>query len=333
VSAPVDLDIVVIARDEEANLPVLFDSLGGLRGHPSVRIVVVDTGSIDATRDVAAAAGAEVHRFAWRDDFSAARNHALSLCRARFILWLDADDVLPPETSARLLGTLGRWHPGAAYAFRIVSPGPDGSRTEFSQIRLIPGGRGLRFRNPVHESLGESVAEAGLAVADGGLAILHTGYREARLVDRKHRRNLALLERAIAADSPAPSLLLVHARMCLAMNRPHFAERSLTRMLPRVDPDSDLAMAARIHLGQSLLLQDRNRDALEILEDARARHGGNAQYLLEYGKALWMNGLVPEAREAWRACLAAGGAPAFSSIPTDWEAVLAGARKLLAEAA
>jgi hypothetical protein len=117
------------------------------------------------------------------------------------------------------------------------------------------------------------------------------------------------------------------------MNRPHFAERSLTRMLPRVDPDSDLAMAARIHLGQSLLLQDRNRDALEILEDARARHGGNAQYLLEYGKALWMNGLVPEAREAWRACLAAGGAPAFSSIPTDWEAVLAGARKLLAEAA
>ena len=185
----------------------------------------------------------------------------------------------------------------------------------------------------MHESLGESVAEAGLAVADSGLGILHTGYRDARTVDRKHRRNLALLDRALAAASPAPSLLLVHARLCLAMNRPHFAERSLTRMLPRVAPDTDLALAGRIHLGQSLLLQGRLRDALEILEGARTLHGGNAQYLLEYGKALWMNGLAADARGAWRACLAAGGAPSFSTIPTDWEAVLAGARKLLAEAA
>lgn len=326
-----ELSVAVIARDEEHNLPVLFDSLEPLRARGGVEAIVVDTGSRDGTAALAASLGARVHAFAWNDDFSAARNHALSLCRGRAILWLDADDALPPATAARLASALD--DPGLARhasAFRVRSPGPGGSSTVCSQIRMVPNGLGLAFRNPVHESLGESVAEAGLDVFDTGLEILHLGYRDAAVIDRKHRRNLGLLEKALSVPAPAASLLLTHARLCLAAGRPAAAETSLRRALAAAPEGSDLARAARIHLAQAFMARGLAGDAARLLAPGAARDA-HALQLLELGKALWLDGRHCEAREAWRAALEAGPSP--TSIPTDWNAVIAGARRLLAETA
>lgn len=322
------LSIPVIARDEEAALPSLLASLEPLKATGRVQFVLVDTGSADSTRDLAAAFGAEVGDFPWIDDFSAARNHALSRCRGDSILWLDADDVLPPATSQALVASMGAWDPGMAYVFQVRSPGHDGRATVLAQIRLVPNRLGLHFRNPVHESLGESVREAGLAVGHTGLEIIHQGYRDAMAVERKRRRNLALLEKALRSPEAAATLLLTHGRMCLGLGRPAQAEGSLRRALAAADPDTEPALAARLHLGQSLLFQGRSREALAVYEAGLPLAGGDAQYLLEYGKALWIDRRPFEARERWRECLRSGASPA--SIPTDLHAVLAGARKLLA---
>lgn len=331
-----DLTIPVIARDEEGNLPALFASLEALRRARSVQVVLIDTGSMDATRDMAAASGAEVADFPWRDDFSAARNHALGLARGSWVFWLDADDLLPEAASEWLAANLDRLDPSMAYAFRVRSPGPGGASSELAQIRLFPNWRGLRFRNPVHESLGESVRDARMRVGAAGLEIVHRGYQDPGTVARKRRRNLALLEKALLSPDPPPALLLAYARTCLAMNRPGPAERALRRALPAAAggapgsvSGSDIALAARIHLGQSLLFQGRTREAVEVFEEERLVGGRNAQYLLEYGKALWLDRRPGEARAAWGACVQAGPSP--SSIPTDWEAVIGGARRLLSE--
>lgn len=321
------LSVPIIARDEEENLPSLFASLKPLRDTGRVQFIVLDTGSADRTREIAGDFGCEVETFAWTDDFSAARNRALALCRAPWFLWLDADDVLPPATASTLIASLGDWDTSMAYAFRVRSPGPDGSSSEFTQIRLAPADQGLAFRNPVHESLGESVRDLGLKVGATGLEILHRGYRDAREVDRKRRRNLALLEKALQSADASSTLLLAHARMCLGLGRPAEAEGSLRRALATADPDTEPALAARVHLGQSLLFQGRNAEAVEAFEAGLARAGSDAQYLLEYGKALWMSRRGAEARAAWRSCLEAHPSP--TSIPTDWMAVTAGARKLL----
>jgi glycosyltransferase involved in cell wall biosynthesis len=63
-------------------------------------IIVVDTGSTDGTPQLAADAGAQVHHFTWCDDFAAARNFAFSECSGDWIVWFDADDVLPEATIA-----------------------------------------------------------------------------------------------------------------------------------------------------------------------------------------------------------------------------------------
>ncbi|MDB5106393.1 MAG: putative glycosyl transferase family 2 protein [Fibrobacteres bacterium] len=332
------LTVAVIARDEERTLPSLIASLRGLTDPDRMEIVVVDTGSLDATPAVAASLGAVVHRIEWRDDFSAARNRSLEASRGKWILWMDADDLLPSATRDWLGGNLPRLDPGLAYAFRVRSPGPDGSESHCDQIRLIPNGRGLAFRNPVHESIGESVLAAGLSVAASGLEILHTGYRDAGEVERKRVRNRALLAKAAAAPSAPASLRLAWGRMLMGENDYPQAESAFRGALSRpAGTPPELLLAARINLGQSLCFQNRAPEALQVY---RSVDNGNAHapYLLEYGKALWLTGHVAEARSAWTACLNAfdapgtsGAGPRSGAVPTDWEGVRAGAGILLKE--
>lgn len=87
----------MIVRDEEALLPAAIKSVKDFVSE----IIIVDTGSVDGTVDICRGLGATVHSFEWCDDFSAARNFALSHVRTPWTLWLDADDLaLNPETIA-----------------------------------------------------------------------------------------------------------------------------------------------------------------------------------------------------------------------------------------
>ena len=70
------------------------------------QIVIVDTGSRDATVEVARRFTPDVHHFEWCDDFAAARNESLRHATGDWIFWLDADDRLSPENIARLQATL-----------------------------------------------------------------------------------------------------------------------------------------------------------------------------------------------------------------------------------
>ena len=57
-------------------------------------IVIVDTGSIDKTKDIASKYTDKVFDYQWCDDFSKARNYAFSKATTDYVMWLDADDVL-----------------------------------------------------------------------------------------------------------------------------------------------------------------------------------------------------------------------------------------------
>lgn len=66
-------------------------------------IIIVDTGSTDLTKKIAAKYTDKIYDFTWKDDFSAARNFAFSFGTMDYLMWLDADDVIPEESRKKIL--------------------------------------------------------------------------------------------------------------------------------------------------------------------------------------------------------------------------------------
>src|SRR5580692_9110946 len=84
--------LAMIVRDAETQIEGVLEDASTFCDE----LIVVDTGSEDATKELAAARGAKVFEFEWIDDFAAARNASFEHCTGDWILWLDADDRIPP---------------------------------------------------------------------------------------------------------------------------------------------------------------------------------------------------------------------------------------------
>jgi glycosyltransferase involved in cell wall biosynthesis len=80
----------MIVRDEEDVLERCLSSIHDLVDE----IIIVDTGSIDKTKEIAAKFTDKIFDFEWNDHFSEARNFSFSHATQEYILFLDADDIL-----------------------------------------------------------------------------------------------------------------------------------------------------------------------------------------------------------------------------------------------
>ena len=95
----ITISLCMIVKNEERILRRCLDSLTGLTDE----IVIVDTGSTDRTKEIAAEYTEHIYDFTWTGDFSAARNFAFSKCTKEYIYAADADEVLDEENRQRFL--------------------------------------------------------------------------------------------------------------------------------------------------------------------------------------------------------------------------------------
>jgi len=86
-----DVTVVIPVKNEAANLPECLSRLDGF-----ARVVVVDSGSTDATLEIAEKAGAEVLDFVWDGKFPKKRNWVLRHYdfKTEWVLFLDADEFI-----------------------------------------------------------------------------------------------------------------------------------------------------------------------------------------------------------------------------------------------
>ncbi|HJT31401.1 MAG TPA: glycosyltransferase [Pirellulales bacterium] len=145
-----NLSIMVIALNEERNLPGLLERVRG-----ADEIVLVDGGSCDRTVEIARSYGARVFVRPF-DTFARQQNFALSLARGDWVLSLDADER-PTQAMLAEIARRIRDHRYDAYRVRVRSS-IFGRSLRFSgtqndrQVRLVR--RGLAaWRGAVHETL------------------------------------------------------------------------------------------------------------------------------------------------------------------------------------
>jgi glycosyltransferase involved in cell wall biosynthesis/SAM-dependent methyltransferase len=201
------LSVCLIVRNEEKFLVKCLESIREI----AQQIVVVDTGSTDATVEIARKFSAEVHRFKWDDDFSAARNEALKHANGDWVLFLDADEELLPEHRETLLKEIQSAEV-MAYRLPIIDIGREREGNSFVP-RLFRNAPGLFFIGRVHEQIFSSIEvrcrEWSLTNCHGKSALLHHGYVKEVVVSRdKIARNLRLLELAIEELPNEPNLLM-----------------------------------------------------------------------------------------------------------------------------
>ena len=89
----------MIVKNEEAVLERCLKSIKNFVDE----IIVVDTGSTDNTKKIAKKFTNKIFDFVWCDDFSSARNFAAQKANCEYIIWLDADDVVPQKTLKQLI--------------------------------------------------------------------------------------------------------------------------------------------------------------------------------------------------------------------------------------
>ena len=261
----VKLSLCMIVRDEES---VLARCLTAVADQVD-EICIVDTGSTDATRDIARQFGAKLIELPWTDDFSAARNASLELATGDWILVLDADEEVSfPNTRAALTSFAEQFEGHEPAAGRIWIIDRDASAPSDSGRSLItrffPRSAKPRYVGRVHEQVtfdGQVPPSA-----DTGVEVLHTGYG-AEVVDRKDKiaRNARMLEESIAEDGADPYLHYQLGRTYLLAGDHETALEAFTNAIELVETDAPWLAHLFESTGYTLRALDQSAEALKLL--------------------------------------------------------------------
>jgi glycosyltransferase involved in cell wall biosynthesis len=102
-----DLTIAIPVRNEEENLPGCLAAIGN---DLAQKIIIIDSGSTDQTKSIAADLGVEVLDFVWDGKFPKKRNWFLQNHRpqTKWVLFLDADEYLTADFKSELRRALDK---------------------------------------------------------------------------------------------------------------------------------------------------------------------------------------------------------------------------------
>ncbi len=95
------ISIVLITHNEGANLASTLGSVKTLVSNRGGEIIVVDSGSVDKTEEIARAYGAKFFSEPWKG-FAAQKNSALEKASMDWVLQLDADEALEPDLATEI---------------------------------------------------------------------------------------------------------------------------------------------------------------------------------------------------------------------------------------
>lgn len=295
----------MIVRDEEAFLAAC---LATVSEHVD-EIVVVDTGSTDATVEIAQSFGARVMHVGWRDNFAAARNASLRMATGDWALVLDADERLEDGAAAReAIDRFVAENPGRIGRIERIEE-PSGERNHIS--RLLPLDGLHEFTGRVHEQIVFALGEP--LRADVGVVARHFGYVDHVVASRdKNRRYRTLLEREIADRPDDPYAWYQLGRTLYAADDIEGARGALERAHALVASDASYLPHLVETLAYCLRGLGRPTEGLRLMEPLVLRFGARTDTQFVAALLALDLGHIERARRGFLRCLE----PARPDAPT-----------------
>ena len=292
----------VIAKNEAENLPRWLASMQVFADE----MIVVDTGSTDATAQIARAGGAKVFHFDWVDDFAAAKNFALDKAQGDWVVFTDADEYFTEESAPRVRPLIEEYSGRSkfdGFIVHLVNIDMDtgallGTTAEVQ--RIFRHATHIRFVGSIHEHVENLSGDPGREmVMAPGLTLYHTGYSP-RIIKEKSRRDLALLL-ARRARGEKKKLDEYHLMDCY-YTLEEYPEAAHYARLARDSSDRPVGSEDRPHavLLQSLILMGAaDEEVTEVYETAQRAFPRKADFPLIYGTYAWEQGYFARARRAY----------------------------------
>ena len=243
------LSVCMIVKNEEKNVTDCLESIKNVADE----IIVVDTGSIDKTKEVVGKYTHHIFDFQWIDDFSAARNYSLSKATGDAIIWLDADDIVEnPEDIKPLL---------KEEEFKIFNLNIKYGNEIFSQARLFRNFYNIKFAGRVHEY---PIID-NLKIKDTNVNIIHK--TEKHVTENRSERNLRILEKEVVNDPNNPRSLFYLANAYKELTRWDKAIDTYRKYLA-ISTWRDERWMAQKNIGCILLWNKKYIEAIEELKGA-----------------------------------------------------------------
>jgi tetratricopeptide (TPR) repeat protein len=260
-----DLSLCMIVKNEQASLPQTLNSVKAIVDE----MIVLDTGSTDRTVEVAKEHGAEVYHFQWCDDFAMARNEALKYVRGKWVLVLDADEVLTPEILPQIKEAIKN---DRYLVINLIRYEVGATQCPYSLVsRLFRNHPEVSFSRPYHAMVDDSVElllrrePDWQVVSLASVAMRHYGYQEGAIASLdKYNRARTAMEGYLATHPHDPYVCSKLGALYVQINQVDQGRELLQRGLDAHPVEPGLLFELNYHLGN---LQTR----LEDLE-AAARH-------------------------------------------------------------
>ncbi|HEY0240368.1 MAG TPA: glycosyltransferase family 2 protein, partial [Friedmanniella sp.] len=254
-----------IVKDEEAVLDGCLASVAW-----ADEIVVYDTGSTDATREIARRHTDVVVEGYWDDDFGGARNRAMAHATGEWVLSIDADEVFEGDPD-RMRELLGR---GDVSAHTVTQ------RNSLGDVRLP-----LQLERLSQDSAITRVFRREVTRWEGVL----------------HEQPVDVRGGSLSAVSALPNVVLAHTGYLTEVSEgKHKTERNLALAVAQVEQgiaegiDPEALEPRRVHLARALISDERHAEALEVA-DALLRDGFvRSTYAVILAKAVVVAALVTE---------------------------------------
>ncbi len=304
------LAMVMIAKDEAG---AIGRALRSARPHVD-KMIVLDTGSVDATCEIARTEGAEVRPFVWIDDFAAARNAALSHSDANWNLVLDADEWV--EAGAEALGPQflppgGGGLIGEVRIENLTDQSGGAGRAQSWIARILP--RGVSYEGRIHEQPVSDLPRKRFALSLG-----HDGYTAENLA-RKGARNETLIMRELQ-DAPEDAYLWFQlAKEHQARERAQHAAICFTEALRLAPADVAYRHALVVRALMALKANGQLADALALAEAEVVNWRRSPDFYFVIGDLYLeaasqepdraLDHFLPVAESAWKRCLEIGERP------------------------
>ncbi len=183
-----ELSLCMIVRNEETVLKRCLDCVREVMDE----IIIVDTGSVDGTRDIALSFTQNVYDFQWVDDFAKARNYAFSKATKPYVMWLDADDVITTENAELLKALKNNMDPSVdmiMMPYHVTFDISGNPTLSYERERIIRRDAGFVWHGAIHEVIPPA----------GNVIHVNIPIRHQKVGPGDPDRNLRIFEKMIAS--------------------------------------------------------------------------------------------------------------------------------------